>query len=306
MFRVATYAQFQQNMSYITRTQSNVAQTQIQIASGKTAQQYSEISRRSSELVGLERAVTLKTQYNDNIGQAIARLDSMETAMNTLVERTTDMIGIASQGLSANFINDLPLEEFAASFSEEIASVLNTRLSGRYLFAGSQTDVPPVDLTDPAYTPQAGLPGAFTADFDYYQGDGVVLSVRVDETFETSYGVTGDNATFEELLRAVSYMDYAGANGDKVVLEESYRMLQSALDGLSDLRGKIGATSDVLDKAREGHTDFIAYSNNLISNIEDVDIAAATTELAGQEVQLQGSYLALTRVQNLSLLDYIR
>ena len=83
-------------------------------------------------------------------------------------------------------------------------------------------------------------------------------------------------------------------------------MLQSALDGLSDLRGKIGATSDVLDKAREGHTDFIAYSENLISNIEDVDIAAATTELAGQEVQLQGSYLALTRVQNLSLLDYIR
>lgn len=306
MFRVATYAQFQQNMSYITRTQSNVAKTQIQIASGKEAQQYSEISRRASELVGLERATALKEQYNDNIGQAIARLDSMETAMTTLVERTTDMIGIASQGLSANFINDLPLQEFAASFSEEIASVLNTRLSGRYLFSGSRTDVPPVDLTDPAYTPQAGLPGTFTADLDYYQGDNVLLSVRVDETFETTYGVTADDATFEELLRAVSYMDYAGANGDAVVLEEAYRMLQSALDGLSDLRGKIGATSDVLDKAREGHTDFIAYSENLISNIEDVDIAAATTELAGQEVQLQGSYLALTRVQNLSLLDYIR
>ncbi len=306
MFRVASYAQHLQNMSFISRTQSDVASTQIQIASGKKAQQYAEISRRTSELVGLERSVALKEQYQSNIGQALSRLEMMETSVTTLVERTTDMIGIASQGLSANFINDLPLEEFAATFSEEIASVLNTRLSGRYLFAGSKTDVPPVDLTDPNYTPQAGLPGTFTADFDYYQGDDVELSIRVDETFETTYGVTANDPTFEQLLRAVSYIDYAGANGDKAVLEQAYDMLQTALDGLSDLRGKIGATHQVLDKANQGHGDFIAYSQNLISDIEDVDVAAATTELSQQSVQLQGSYLALQRVSQLSLLNYLR
>ena len=48
-----------------------------------------------------------------------------------------------------------------------------------------------------------------------------------------------------------------------------------------------------------------AFAQNLVSNIEDVDIAQATSELAFNEVQLQGSFMTLARLQNLSLLDFL-
>ena len=306
MFRVANYAQHLLTLSYSMRTQSSLAERQIEIASGKRAQQYSSISNDSSQLVNIERAVARTEQFTRNIDQALTRLGIMESSVATLVQRATEVLAIMSSAISGENINDVPLQEFSATFLAEAESLLNTQHEDRYLFAGSQTDNPAVDLADAAYTPQAGLPGIFTADFDYYQGDTLQLSVRADETFETVYGITADETAFEEMLRALSYMDYAGANLDVPVLEQAYTMMKSAVDGLSDIRGRIGASSKVLEAAKNGHEDYLTYSTNLVSTLEDVDVAEATTRLAQDEVQLQASYLSLSRISELSLLRYLR
>ena len=132
---------------------------------------------------------------------------------------------------------DIPLQQFATTFQTEIEALLNTQIEGRYVFAGSMTDTVPADLSDVAYTPQAGLPGTFTADTGYYQGDNLTLSIRADDNFELDYGITADNTAFEEMLRSLAYMDYAGANSDIPVLEESFRLMKSALTGAGSAWG---------------------------------------------------------------------
>lgn len=306
MFRVANFAQHQLTLSYAMRTQGSLAERQIEIASGKRAQYYSSISTQASELVNVERAVARTGQFSRNIDQAVTRLGIMESAVGTMVQRATDVLSIMSQAMSGENINDVPLQEFAATFLAEAESLLNTQHEDRYLFSGSQTNNPAADLSDVAYTPQAGLPGLFTADFDYYQGDTLQLAVRTAETFETTYGITADEPAFEEMLRALSYMDYAGANLDNAVLEQAFTMMKSAVDGLSDIRGRIGASTKVLESAKSGHEDYLTYTTNLVSTLEDVDVAEATTRLAQDEVQLQASYLSLSRLSNLSLLQYLR
>ena len=306
MYRVANYAQHTLTQSYAMRTQSSLADRQIAVASGKQGQFYQDIASKSSELVNVERSVVRTQQFNRNIDTAVTRLGIMESSVGIMVDRATEVLSILSSALSGQNISDVPLEEFAATFLSEVESLMNTQHEDRYLFAGSQTNNPAVDLTDVNYTPQAGLPGTFTADFDYYQGDTLQLTVRSAETFETPYGVTADDPAFEELLRALSYMDYAGANLDDAVLEEAYSLMKSAIDGLSDLQGRIGASTKVLDSAKNGHEDYLTYATNLISTLEDVDVAAATTELAQDEVQLQASYLSIARITDLSLLNYLR
>jgi len=305
MFRVANFAQQQLNMANIMRTQSSVADTHVQISSGKKSQDYATISSNSFELVSIERSIDRTVQFKENIDRAQMRLEVMESSIATMSDRATEVLSIISQGLSGDNMADLPLQQFATTFSTEVEALLNTQVEGRYLFAGTATDTIPVDITDAAYTPQAGLPGTFTADTGYYQGDTAVLSVRADDNFELDYGITADESAFEELLRALSYMDYAGANSDVTVLEESFSLMKSALDGLSDLRGQIGANSKVLLKTHESHSDFLTFAENTASGIEDVDVAQATTEMSFAQVQLQGSYLALSRVSNLNLLQYL-
>ena len=306
MFRVANFAQHQLTMSYTMRTQESLAERQIQIASGKRAQLYSTIANQSSELVNVERSVARTQQFNRNIDQAVTRLGIMESSVSIMVQRCTEVLSIMSSAMSGENIADVPLQEFASTFLAELESLLNTQHEDRYLFAGSLTNNPAVDLSDPAYTPQAGLPGVFTADFDYYQGDTLQLSVRSAETFETTYGITADEPAFEEMLRALSYMDYAGANQDNTVLQQAYTMMKSAVDGLSDIRGRIGASTKVLEAAKAGHEDYLTYATNLVSTLEDVDVAEATTKLSQDEVQLKASYLSLSRLSDLSLLNYLR
>ncbi|MGP1396858.1 MAG: flagellin [Inquilinaceae bacterium] len=306
MTRVSTYAQHQMSMFHIGRTQSNVAETNIQIASGKTAQSYAPMGNKVEQLLSLERETTKTDQYISNIDRTVGRLGIMESSVATMVDRATETLSILASALSGSNIADIPLQQFAQSFSAEIASLLNVQHEGRYLFAGTRTDQPPVDLADPAYTPQATLPATFPVDTGYYQGDQVTMKIRVDDGYELDYGVTADEPAFEQLLRGLSYMEYAGANQDGVVLEQAYNMMKSAVEGLADVRGRIGATGNVLEKAKEGHQNYLTYANNLISGIEDVDIAEATTRLSFDQVQLQGSYLALTRIQSISLLDFLR
>jgi flagellar hook-associated protein 3 FlgL len=116
---------------------------------------------------------------------------------------------------------------------------------------------------------------------------------------------------FEKLMRALSMTEWAGQDGIDVearseALRVAYRTARSALEDLSDLRSEIGAEMSVLESTRDSHDDYIAYAQNAISVIEDVDIAEAVSRLERDQVALQGSYLALSRITSLNLIDFIR
>src|SRR3546814_11607143 len=91
MFRVANFAQHQLTMSYAMRTQSNWADRQIQIASGKQGQLYSSIATKASELVNVERSVGRTEQFSRNIDQALNRLGRIHSAVGTMVVGDTEV-----------------------------------------------------------------------------------------------------------------------------------------------------------------------------------------------------------------------
>ncbi len=305
MIRVSNIAQFEIMTSNIFKTQSDVAATQVQMASGKKSQSYAPLATDANQLVSMERSISRSEQFKTNIDSALGRLNLMESALGTMVDRSTDVLATIAQGLSGANMDDLPLEQFAETYLSEIEAELNKQNGGFYIFGGTKTDIPPVDLADADYDPQAGLPGSFSADDSYYQGDEHLFSVRADDSLETIYGVTADDPTFEKLLRGLSYMSYAGANSDKDVLQQAYDLINDAVDGLSDLRGEVGANTKVLEQQKVSHQGFQLFAENLVSNIEDVDIAAASTQLAFDELQLQGAYSALSRMRSMSLLQYL-
>ncbi|MFD2207929.1 flagellin [Kiloniella antarctica] len=306
MIRVSSYAQNQLLQTNMGTTQAKVSDRTVQIASGKVTQQYTNISSQALELASLQRSNVRTEQFEKNIQTTKTRLEIMDSNMSTIASRITNLLSDVANGLNGSNIEEIPFEQFAISFRQELTALMNAQHEGRYLFAGSLTDTPPVDVTDAAYTPQAGLPGTFTADFDYYQGDNVTLSNRIDQDATLSYGITADAPAFEQLLRSLAYVEYAGANDDKTVLQEAYNTLQTSLDGVSDFRSQIGAQLSVLEGSEKKHADFKTYVQNTISGIEDIDVAEATSRLAFDQVQLQASYISLTRINEITLLNYLR
>ncbi|OUS11460.1 hypothetical protein A9Q97_07235 [Rhodospirillales bacterium 47_12_T64] len=306
MIRVSSYAQNQLLQTNMGTTQAKVSDRTVQIASGKVTQEYTNISSQALELASLQRDNVRTTQFERNIQTTKTRLEIMDTNMTTMASRITNLLSDVANGLNGSNIQEIPLDQFAISFRQEITALMNAQHEGRYLFAGSLTDTPPVDVNDVAYTPQAGLPGTFTADFDYYQGDNVKLSNRIDQDATLTYGITADDPTFENILRSLAYVEYAGVNDDTTVLQEAYDLLQTSLDGVATFRSQMGAQLSILEGSEKKHGDFKTYVQNTISGIENIDVAEATSRLAFDQVQLQASYISLTRINEITLLNYLR
>jgi flagellar hook-associated protein 3 FlgL len=81
--------------------------------------------------------------------------------------------------------------------------------------------------------------------------------------------------------------------------------IKSALDNVSTVRAKIGARLNALDTQKEVSEELILQSEKTLSSIQDLDYAEAISRLNLQLAGLQASQQAFTRIQNLSLFNYL-
>ena len=149
-----------------------------------------------------------------------------------------------------------------------------------------------------------------TVDTSYYQGDGVTATARADESFDLDYGITADEPGFEKFMRALAYTQWAGQNPTDpdrgMVLAEAMDLTREAIGDLSRIRSGIGANSSVLDAAELRHEQFKTYATEAISDLEDTDLTVAITQLSTDQTLLQASYLSLSRLDSISLVDFLR
>ncbi len=306
MTRVADFAQHALLQSFIQNTQSRVFETQVQIASGRTAQRFSKIAESASRLLNLENARSRSGEFLKNIDLVDSRLQTVETNTRQILNAATDFRTLLVNALNLSNAADLNLPTEATNVIGTVTGLLNVKQDGRFLFAGSRTDTRPVDPNDPDYFNP--VPGAFptSADTAYYQGDAQKLSVRVDEQFQIQYGITADDPAFEEVLRALKLVENAGVPPDRARLEEALRVITQAIDSLPDLIGRIGTSRRSLDQVSEKHRDFQLYADQTIGDIENVDVTQAMPRLTEDQIALEASFATIARLSTLSLTQFLR
>ena len=310
MTRVANYAQHLLTQSYLRATQVRINSDNTAIASGKVAQSYSELGVDSYRLLSLEDSSAKAEQYIQNIDRASGRLNIMESALGTLVDRATYVLGQLATAVNADNADNIALDELGSSYLTDTAEVLNVRHEGRALFAGSRGNLKPVDLA--GYNPTAAWPPPVlgTVDTSYYQGDSITATARADESFDLDYGITADEPGFEKFMRALAYTQWAGQNPTDPdrgnVLSAAMDLTREAIDDMSRVRSKIGTNASVLDATRLRHEQFQNYATEAISELEDTDLTEAITRLNADQTLLQASYLSLSRLDSISLVDFLR
>ena len=153
---------------------------------------------------------------------------------------------------------------------------------------------------------------------DYYQGDNVQNATRIDESFEINYGISANEIAFQQLITAVDAIanipkaSIATTEG-QVIVKKARDMIENILgidatngiDGLTDLRIKINGPRITLDNVKDRHEQYNAYASQIIGDIQNIDTAEVIARLQSDQLQLQVSYSTISRVQSLSLLNYL-
>jgi flagellar hook-associated protein 3 FlgL len=300
--RVATFGISDQMIASALRTQSTMANQQIQQASGLVSSDFGGLGSTTQQVLNLQVSATRSQSYIDAATLTNSKIQVMYSAVNSIADLATQFRALLTSATSASGTDAASVTESARNMLEQAASVLNTQYSGRYLFGGSETRTAPVDVSSTRY-PAATSPSS--ADTSYYQGDGQLASVRVSDSQTVSYGVSADNAAFEKIMRA---MNLAASNSplSTATLNEALDLAVEAIDGLGLVQTRISNASASIENASAYQTEYLSHVQTLGSDLTSVDVAAVTAKLATYQAQLTASYSAIAKVQSLNLASYLR
>lgn len=282
----------------ILQTQARVRDAQADIASGTRAQRWSELADRAGFLAATRQERVLTERLAAENETVLGRLNLVDSTLGNLGELAERFRTLLVARLGEPGPSTLPLDQEVEQMAKELAGLLNRQLDGRYLFAGSRTDAPPVELPDPLPT---------TADPAlYYKGDTIELAVRADIGVELVYGVTAAAAPFAELIRALGLAHAAHLADDRAGLEEALAVATGTIEGIAAERARVGVTAARLEDMLEGQRGALVRLDELIAGIAETDLTEATTRLARDQAALEASYLVTARLYQMSLAEYLR
>lgn len=295
-----TLMQFRATNAIIER-ESALSKTQMQIATGRRIVSPSDDPVGTSQIFPLNEVIEKNKQYIKNSDAAESRLSLEEKTLSSVTNLMQRVNELAVQGN-----NDTNSAEDRNAIAQELRQHLQTLMgfantkdaNGEYIFAGHA-------VTTEAFVEAPA--GTFT-----YQGDSGQRSVQIGESRMVAVGDAGDdvfmnipfsgggNQSIFETIDALATDFEADTFSPNAITD-----IQSSMDNVLTVRAKIGARLNALDTQKEINEELILQSEKTLSGIQDLDYAEAISSLNLQLVGLQASQQAFTRIQNLSLFNYL-
>lgn len=260
------------------------------------------INALSDDPVGLTQILNIKSTLNGieqlerNIDMGKSWLNASERAVTMVQDLVSETKALCVQMASDN-TSDAARSSAAGTVQntfDEIVSLANTEVSGRYIFAGSKTDATPFN--------QNGT----------YSGDNNVFTIKIGKDATVEVGSDG-SAVFQpsgagasdDIFQTLSDLQTALQDSDINDIQAAMGKLDSHLSQLSSKISDIGSKMIRMDMKEKIFQDLNITSTERLSKIEDADITEAIIELKEKEIAYQAALASSAKVMKLSLMDYM-
>ena len=269
---------------------------QQKMSSGK------ELQTPSDNPYGVTRALQLRSdlesnrQYQRNATDANdwhAVTDTTLSHISDLVLRARDLV---VQGAS-DTLGPAGRQAIVSEFKQLVDSVkseANTKVAGRFLFAGSAT------LTQPYAMGGADTYSGNTDTMRREIGPGVPIDLNVN-------GSTAIGDASSGLLKAMRDVIVHLTAGDTASLQTTdLQAITTAADGVTNLRAEVGTRQMRLETATARLQQIEQTQSELLSTVEDADMAKTYVDFSTQQAVYQAALKAGSQVVQPSLLDFLR
>lgn len=301
VYRVIPAAQNQQNIETLRKTKSELARCRYQVSTGKKGETYADLKEQTASFLR-EKHVQQKIElYIKNNTSVDIRLEKMELTIGTLMDvakrfqeflvscRGT-MVPPGAKYMAANILG------------QTIDQINSQDMDGRYIFAGTRTNIAPVDLSTMTTSPSSN-----SIDTSYYTGDSTILKTNLDSSEPLSYGVLASDPAFESLIRSLRIAnDLNYASMDLTAYGAALNAVQSSLRSLETLFAQIGENRARIIQVNKMHQDTLQLVNATLEEKIGVDQAEVLTQISRLNDQINSSYYAINQLNNLSFLRFMK
>lgn len=335
---VSTLGSFNLQTSRLSSLRLSLNEVQQQIATNKKSTIFGTLGTRTQEVQRLRADVDIIGSYIDGINAASVRGDIMDNALNEAqniaIELRDTLTLTASEGNEPDI--DF-IKSIAQSNLEFLDQLVNTEINGRYLFAGSNISTRPFDdearLEGNVQNQMSDwLDGTQTADqflsnINGLQGQDLGFSLdlnsssrvtaRIDDGQDVDYTVLANEEGLAQLFRVtatLANLEFPDPNDPFVtatkeefydILSDLSSTLDSSITNISRSQARLAVARTDMNSAEQRHANDVVAFENIISSIEDVDLATAVAQLQQVQTQLNASYQTISIVNDLSLVNFI-
>jgi flagellar hook-associated protein 3 FlgL len=301
--RITTGMMARTMLSDLNHVANRVAETQRKLSSGK------EINRPSDDPYGAGRALSLRSeldairQHSRNVDEAMGWQTVTDTALGKIGDMAQHARELVVRG-SSDTLDRTARSAIAQEIDQLIAGMkqeANATYDGRYVLAGTDTDVRPYDASLQA-APNDDFSGNGTLQLREI-GPGVTLAVNV-----TGDEVLGGTATASghmlDVLRGIA--THLRAGDTSTLGTTDLAAVTTEIENLLAVRARVGASMNRLQTASDRLAEIEESATRMLSNVEDADMARTIIDFNTQQAVYQSALKAGAQVVQPSLLDFLR
>jgi len=301
--RISTSFMYQQLSERMSRSSSELAELQGQIASGLKYNKPSDAPDIVGRALAIESRIKGFKSDENSISQARQGVDAQATALESGQNLFVRLTELSIQGASGQYTQSerSAMADEVHSIKLALVTLANSRdADGRYVFGGTSSAAAPYSVNGE---------GTVT-----YSGGSTPLRVKVSESgFEDTtiagptawQGVTRNNSKVD-LFVVVNDLETSLKSGAVANVRNAIDEIGVITDHISGAMARIGASQNRLSAAENQAKELTERARLVLSEIKDLDYASALSDLKKQEVLVQASQALMGRLSQISLLDYLR
>ena len=268
------------------------------VATGK------RILKLSDDPVGLAQGLNIKSALSNinQMGRNITLGKSWLAASESALSQVQDVISEAKT-LSVQMANgsiDASERRSAAetvqNLLEELVSLANTEVNGRYIFAGSETDTTPFSLESDNSVQYHGDDNTFTVKI------GKDATVEVGSDGQAVFGILGQP---DDVFGVFDVLRTALENNNASGIQAAMSDLDSRFDHVASKISDIGSKMLRMEMKENIFQDLDLTNTERLSTIEDADITEAILDLQAKELAYEAALSSASKVLQMNLLDYM-
>ena len=293
--RISTAQYYKTNADQLQARQNKVAEVQAKLGSGKQLLHPSENPSKADLISRLESGKARQAVYGKNVDAAQTRLTSEEavlTSMTRIMQRITELtVQGGNDTLAAEDRAVIGAE--VKALRDELLNLANTQdINGDYIFSGNKVQAP-------AFLENSS--GVVS-----YNGDYGRLQINVSDVRRLSINTIGpelfSSADFAALDDLVTKLNSDNGSG----IRASISKVEAISNKLTVSYGTMASRVAAIESQRTIIEDTELRIDELLLREDDLDYAAAVTELTQESVALQALQASFAKLSQLTLFNFLR
>jgi flagellar hook-associated protein 3 FlgL len=289
-------------LKHLSTSFANLGKYQEQLSTGK------KINRPSDDPVVAMKGIAYRTnlteveQLKRNFSEAYNWIENSDAALDKAtqaLQRIRELVVQASNDTYEETQRQAISQEIK-QLTEQLVTIANTKVGDKYIFNGTNTLQPPVQIVNGSITTSSNA-----EEVKIELAKGIYIGVNVDPTKVFHYDASQKGkGLFSDLQSLANDLDDPAKTGKDI--NEYLGYIDQHITNLLGVRADLGARMNRIELMEDRIDSQKVIAEKMLSDNEDVDMEKVITDLKTQESVHRAALAVGARIIQPTLVDFLR